>query len=400
MKTRTVLLLLIGAAVLAGLYGCGQMQGSAGFSDMFRIKVEAVFKESVARNGFPGAVLGIMRASDGAELYLATGMSEADDTTAMDQRTWMAKTAMTTDTRFRIASVSKTFTAILILKLIDEGKIALTDTIDKYFPGLVPNSASIEIKHLLTMSSGLYDHESSPYIEDYQFKGSLTQYFSPEALIGYSNSYGGGTVKFAPGANYEYCNTNFTILAMIAEKVTGKTYDQLITEEILTPLGLTSTVAPSAADVNMPAPFAHGYQPPDSASAWRDYSVQNMSWDLGAGSIVSTAPDLIRMIRAVYNGELISAAMKTAMMTPPPITDMTGKPSLYGFGVACSADGTVGHTGANPGYNAVMIYSKGYYYAILGSAGMLSKIMTPTGEVTAVTSVSNILKDVSAAVQE
>jgi D-alanyl-D-alanine carboxypeptidase len=286
-KSLGLLGAFLGLLVLIGLCSCGQSQTSAVFSDDFKVRVTAAFNASVSKNGFPGATLGVMRASDGATLCLAAGLAEANDPTIADQRTWTAKSALTTGTHFRIASVSKTFTATLILILVDEGAIALTDTIDHYFPGLTPNSATIEVQHLLTMSSGLYDHEFYPPLGDYLLNGSLTQYFTPETLVGYSLTYGSGEVRFAPGQYGDYCNTNYTILAMIAQQATGKPYDQLIREKIVTPLGLTGTFAPASTEVDIPAPVAHGYQPPSSESAWRDYSVQNMSWDLGAGTIIS-----------------------------------------------------------------------------------------------------------------
>lgn len=379
--------------------------GDGGFSPAFIQDVTAAFETSVKSNGFPGGVLGLMRASDGAKMVAATGMAEPISTADLDQGSWTAKTLMTTDAHTRIASVSKTFTAIVVLMLVDQELISLDQTIDDFFPGLVPNSDVITVRNLLNMASGLYDHEDYPSLDEYTLCGDLTTYFSPEELVEMSNTYSGGKVWFQPGEYYKYVNTNFTILAMIAQAVTGKSYKYLVTEFIIDKLGLTGTTVPGDNEVDIPQPFAHGYDIPGyqgrgqicfGQNFWKDYSVQNMSWDLGAGSIVSTADDLLRFMKAVYTGELISPQLKEAMFTPPAIADFdSGTPSRYGFGIVVSPGRFIGHNGANYGYNTVMDYQEGYYYSILVNAGM--GIVSPDGT-QKTGSVSKILADVQAVV--
>ncbi len=338
------------------------------------------FTEAVQANGFPGGVLGLRRLSDGATLFVASGLAEASSTPTNDPTQWPAAEPMSVDRHTRVASVSKTFTAMMILTLVDEGLLTLDKTIDDFFPGLVPNSDRITLRHLLTMTSGLYDHEDSVPIGRATTCGDLTTYYTPEELIAFSNESGGGEVHFEPGEYYKYTNTNFTILAMIAQEVTGRSYQQLIATRIAEPLGLSNTFAPANDEVTPPSPYMHGYQIPSTMAgaelicegydSWWDYSIQNMSWDLGAGSMISTAGDLLRFMSAVYSGELISPELYNEMMTPADVTDFSsGQPSNYGFGISVLPDGRAGHEGSNAGYNTIMIVDGEYAYAIAVNAG-------------------------------
>ncbi len=373
---------LIVVALFFSIAGCGS--SPAAISPEMQQRVTDAFTTSLASNGFPGGVFGMMRADDGASFVVASGMAEAEDTSNIDQSTWTTKVAMTSDTRTRVASVSKPFTAMVILILIDRGYVTLDDVIDDFFPGLVPNSSRITVRNLLNMASGLYDHENSVPLNEATLCGDMTVYYSPEELIAMSNEVGGGAVMFEPGAYYTYINTNFTILAMIAQQATGQTYGELVTDLIIGPLNLTGTSVPENDEATMAAPYAHGYDIPASVGAgfvcvgddaWRDYSVQNMSWDLGAGSIVSTSADLMRFMKAIMTGELISAELHEAMLTPPAITDfVTGAPSAYGFGLMVLENGFIGHEGANAGYNTQMCYYKGYYFGAFVNAGIFVTI--------------------------
>lgn len=393
---------LLGVCIM----GCSSSssESQSGFPEDFRQRVAEAFKTSVNENGFPGGILSIARVEDDDSFTTATGMAEAFSITDLDQNSWTTKTPMETDTYSRIASVSKPFTATMILTLIDEGLLTLDNTVEDFFPGLVPNSAIITIRNLLNMTSGLYDKENYPPLMEAMLCGDLTVYYSPDEVIDMSNKLGGGGVLFEPGQYYNYSNTNYTILAMIAEEVTGSTYQELISQRIIEKLGLTGTTVPGDGETTMPSPFAHGYDIPagkvpdicSNDTLWRDYSIQDVSWDLGSGSIVSTAQDLVRFMKAVATGELISNELKTQMFTPPPeVNDFeTGNPSSYGFGIDVLSNGLVGHNGANPGYNAIMVMWDGYYWAILLNAGMF--VMSDGEPIT--TQVGQVLKDVKNAI--
>ena len=387
--------------------GCSSSNNNSpsGFQEDFKQLVAETFESSVNENGFPGGILSIARVEDDANFTTATGMAEAFSIADLDQPSWTTKTPMKLETHSRIASVSKPFTATMILTLVDEGLLTLDHTVEDFFPGLVPNSDIITIRNLLNMTSGLYDKENYPPLMEALLCGDLTVYYSPQELINMSNELGGGGVMFEPGQYYNYSNTNYTILAMIAEEVTGSTYEELISQRIIQRLGLKGTTVPGDDETIMPSPFAHGYDIPagkvpdicPNDTLWRDYSIQNMSWDLGSGSIVSTAQDLVRFMKAVATGELISNELKTQMFTPPPeVNDFeTGDPSIYGFGIDVLQNGFVGHNGANPGYNAIMAKWDGYYWAILLNAGMF--VMSDGEPVT--TQVGKILVDVKNAIE-
>jgi D-alanyl-D-alanine carboxypeptidase len=388
--------------------GCSESDNdnNPNFLPNFEQRVAEAFKMSVSENGFPGGVLGIARVENNATLTIATGMSEALNTTNLDQHSWVTKTAMTTDTHSGIASISKPFTAIMILMLVDEEILTLDQTIEDFFPGLVPNSAIITIRNLLNMTSGLYDHENYLPLAEETLCGDLTIYYAPEELIAMSNALGEGSVLFEPGEYYSYSNTNFTILAMIAQEVTGKTYKELITDLIIRRLDLSGTSVPGDYETTMPSPYAHGYDIPagkaegicSDDTSWRDYSIQNMSWDLGAGSIASTAKDLLRFMKAIITGELISPGLKEQMLTPPQVNDLhSGRPSAYGLGIMVQQNGAfIGHSGGNFGYNTIMCCWEGYFYAILLNAG---GFITNEGAVKT-TQAANILMDVKEAVSQ
>jgi len=184
---------------LLGIYSTGcdgtSSDRTSTFPLDFQQRVAGGFAASVSENGFPGGVLGIMRPEDGATFLPATGMAEALSIVNTDQRLWTAKTSMTADTRFRIASVTKPFTATMILMLVDQGALSLDQTIEDFFPGLVPNSNIITIRNLLSMTSGLYDHEEYPPMVKYITCGDLTQHFTPEELIELSNTSGGRRLR-------------------------------------------------------------------------------------------------------------------------------------------------------------------------------------------------------------
>ncbi len=156
--------------------GCSgsSSDSNPGFPADFQRRVAEAFKTSVSENGFPGGVLGIARVEDSATFTTATGMAEAVSIASLDQHSWVSKTAMTTDTHSRIASISKPFTAIMILMLVDEGILTLDQTIEDFFPGLVPNSTIITIRNLLNMTSGLYDHENYLPLAEETLCGDLT----------------------------------------------------------------------------------------------------------------------------------------------------------------------------------------------------------------------------------
>lgn len=214
---------------------------------------------------------------------------------------------------FRIGSVTKTFTAVLILQLAGEGRLGLDDSLDRWLPGLVPGGGEITLLRLLDHTSGLYN-----YTDDLDAAGILRNrsvYWSPRQVVAMANRH---EPIFTPGISRAYCNTGYILLGMVIEKVTGKTYDTAVKSRILQPLDLGQTLTPGDAEV-LPEPHACGYLMLDGRPV--DITTINTSQAWAAGGMVSTAGDLNQFFRALLAGGLLRSAELRAMQTTIPTTE-------------------------------------------------------------------------------
>ena len=142
---------------------------------------------------------------------------------------------MRPDNHFKIASLTKTYTATVVLQLVGEGKLSLDDTVEQRLPGVVPNGGKITIRQLLNHTSGLADFESDPrYLKPY-LSGNFGYYWAPRQLVRMGVSH---KPLFAPGTRWSYSNTNYVVAQLIVEKVTGKTLGAELKRRIFQPLGL------------------------------------------------------------------------------------------------------------------------------------------------------------------
>ena len=173
----------------------------------------------------PGAVLVIR---DGNQtLRLASGSAEL-----------APKVSMRTTDRFRVGSITKTFVATVVLQLVGEGKLALSDTVESRLPGVLPHGTSITVRQLLSMTSGLFDYlnDGDTTVDDRLLRGELTYRWSPSELIAISNAH---RPRFAPGTAWEYCNTCYVLLGLIIEKVTGNALGDELHRRVFARAGLT-----------------------------------------------------------------------------------------------------------------------------------------------------------------
>jgi CubicO group peptidase (beta-lactamase class C family) len=232
------------------------------------------------------------------------------------------KTPVTVKTKFRIGSVTKQFTAAAILKLAEDGKLAIDDPLAKYFPDVV-NAQTITLRHLLTHTSGLHSFTDEP-----DFLSRVTKPISPAALIAEIQKY---PPDFAPGTNFRYCNTAYFLLGEIVAKVSGQMYGEYLRTTFFEPLGMKDTgvyvnaVPPQDAAVGYS--FEKGSVKP--AVDW------DMSWAGGAGALYSTVGDLFRWTEALHAGRVVDAASFKEMTTinplPPGVDGLS-----YGFGLVIS----------------------------------------------------------------
>jgi D-alanyl-D-alanine carboxypeptidase len=268
-----------------------------------------------------------------------------------------------TNGRFWAGSITKTFTATLVLQLVAEGKITLDAPVAGYLPELGLDRR-ITVRMLLQHTSGLFNYTGElrpdgtlvpgiPATGDEWLNNRFHSY-RPEELVRLALS---KPANFAPGTDQSYANTNYTLALLLIEKVTGRSYAQEMRQRILRPLGLKGTVVPGDR-TQLPEPHAHGYYryEEDGQQKTVDISRQNLSLLAGAGDMISTTQDLQTFISALNGGELLPAPLLAEMRKP------YGKYN-YGFGLFVQDlgpnCGTVyQHNGSPPhGYGALMYSS-------------------------------------------
>jgi D-alanyl-D-alanine carboxypeptidase len=268
------------------------------------------------------------------------------------------QTPMTATDRFRIYSITKTFTATVVLQLVDEGVVTLDDTVTTWLDNpavaVIPNVDRVTLRQLLTHTSGIYDFgddTDSPFWDD-AFLGpnaDWSQVWTIPGLLAYAAG-SAHAPYFAPGEGVAYSNTGYLLLGLIVEAATGRPFRDELRERILVPLDLRDTALAEGA--GLPAGTVDGYELLDGEFV--DVSSINLSWAWTAGAIVSTTADLSRFERAAYDGELLSPASREAMFT---FSDKTEFRLQFGMGVIRSRTPNgplVGMDGGSAGGNSTM----------------------------------------------
>ena len=299
-------------------------------------EVERYLDEESAYKGFQGVAL----VAQGNEIKFAKAYGNADyDDNIVNK----------VNTRFAIASNTKQFTAVAIMQLMEDGKINLDDTIDKYFPKF-KYANQITVRELLQMRSGLVDYlnavelyfkdeESLKILNDYREKAYFDEYVSDSrwtADIILNNLYL-SELQFEPGQAYDYCNTNYYLLGLIIEQASGVSYEDYIKENIFKPCGMKIS-SMSAEDTD-----AKGHGSVESGEI-----VVNPKFTFAAGNIYTNVYDLLRWERMLHTGKLLSQESYNEMITP-------SEDSGYGFGLIIS-DGIIRHSGVIDGFNSYTEY--------------------------------------------
>jgi D-alanyl-D-alanine carboxypeptidase len=249
----------------------------------------------------------------------------------------VAKQSNTVNTKFRVGSISKTFTTVLIFKAIENGKLTLETSLDKFFP-TVKNSSSITIKNLLNHSSGIFNFtNSSDYMKYY------TSAKSREELLQIINKYDS---DFKPGSKHSYSNSNFVLLSFILEDVFKSSYASLLEKYIAKPLQLKNTYVGGKLDVLANECKSYNF----IFKNWNEMPETDMSIPLGAGAVVSTPSDLLTFIDALFNEKLI---------TKHHVDLMTTIENDYGLGIFKYPFGKqygFGHGGGIDGFKSILMY--------------------------------------------
>jgi CubicO group peptidase (beta-lactamase class C family) len=251
-----------------------------------------------------------------------------------------ARVAATPQTNYRLASVSKQFTAAAILLLSEDGKLALDDPVRRWLPSLPASADAITLKHLLTHTSGLVDYE------DVMAQGATEQVHDADVLRLLESQ---DRTYFIPGSGYRYSNSGHALLALIVEKASGRRYAAFLHDRIFAPLGMDYTVAyeQGVSDVDH---RAYGYSSIDGK--WRRTDQSPTSAVLGDGGIYSSIEDLAKWDAALYDDRLLSAASRKLAATPWTRTD---DPAVeYGYGWRITGD-SQWHSGETIGFRNVIV---------------------------------------------
>jgi D-alanyl-D-alanine carboxypeptidase len=265
-------------------------------------------------------------------------------------------------------------TASVILQLAQEGKLSFDDAVSKYVPG-VPNGDHITIAELLEMRSGLYNYTDAPEISA-SMDRDPTKVWSPAEWLAIAFAH---PPNAPPGTAYEYNNTNYLLLSLVAEKVDRKPLAQSMQDRLFGPLRLQHTVFPALTVNTLPEPFSHGYlygsasvammgSPPYSPEVQaaaragtlmpKDYTDLNGSFTQGAGAVISTASDLATWIEALVGGRVFNAAFQRRWLDSlQPEDPSKPKGQRYGYGIIQISWGPntiYFHGGEIPGFNSFM----------------------------------------------
>ena len=244
----------------------------------------------------------------------------------------------TAQTHYRLASVTKQFTAAAILTLAERGKLSLDESIRKDLPSLPSYADPITIRQLLTHTSGLIDYE------DVIPEGTTTQLKDVDVLRLLEAQQ---PTYFAPGTSYRYSNTGYAFLALIVERASGLTFADFLRDNIFLPLAMNTTVAHEEG-VSTVGHRAYGYSRTDNS--WTRTDQSNTSAVLGDGGIYTSVEELVHWLRALDRGRFAEATV--------PRVDTDKRGTRYGFGWRI-ADDVVSHTGETRGFrNALVRFPK------------------------------------------
>ena len=243
-------------------------------------------------------------------------------------------------TNYRLASVTKQFTAAAVLLLAEDGRIELDDRVRRWLPSLPAATNAVTIQHLLTHTSGIVDYEDV-------IPGGTTAQLRDADVLRLLESQ--DSTYFKPGTDYRYSNSGYALLALIVERASSRTFATFLSERIFQPLGMRNTVAYEEG-VSTVANRAFGYTMRGGSWTRKDQSVTSAV--LGDGGIYSSIDDLAMWDAALYDSRLLSDEMKKLAFTPHVATD---RPDVkYGFGWRITGE-TLWHSGETSGFRNVIV---------------------------------------------
>lgn len=294
-----------------------------------KAKLDQLFDRLAEKNKGMGSLVIV---KDGKVLYSrAIGYSQISDT---------EKKPLTAANRFRIGSITKTFTAAMILQLVEDGKLKLTDTLDKFLPQ-VPNAHKITILQILSHRSGIPNVKREQNVQGNVNTTPMTKEEHLALIVK-------ATPDFEPDTKSGYSNSGYFLLGLIIEKLTSKPYETVLQEKIATKIGLKDTyVATGNIDVNKNECLTYFILPNGN---WKQVPETHPSLLFSAGAIVSTPKDLATFIQALFDGKIVSKESLDQIKT------MRDGEGLGMVTFAFAGKTFYGHTGGADNYGAWLAY--------------------------------------------
>lgn len=320
-------------------------QAPAALKDALQGKFEELHKAAT----FPGGTAGFVLA-DGTTIGISVGVSD---------RT--AGTPMKPTDRLLLGSVGKTYASAVALQMIAEGKFSLDDTLARFFGkeawfGRIANAKDITVRHLMTHTSGLVRYEFNPKFTT-DLSAQPDKVWSGVDRLSYLFD---AAPPFAPGAGWEYSDTNYIVLGMIIEHVAKGSYYDELRKRILVPFELRDTVP---ADKRVVPGLVQGYAGPNNPFGGKDQMITdgkfavNPQFEWTGGGLAVTALDLARWGQLLYEGKVLNAPMTARLLDGVP--SRLGPEAKYGLGVIIRPSPlgiTYGHSGFMPGYQTELVY--------------------------------------------
>ncbi len=305
-------------------------------------RVDSLFFQIIGKKA-PGAV--VLVARDG-KILLNKGYGYSDIESGITNNSM---------TRFRIASMTKQFTAFAILRLQKEGKINVKDYLSKYLPNF-PGSNEIQIENLIAQTSGIFNFTR---LGDSVMVDLTSRPASIDELIGLFKD---KPLDFDPGTNWAYSNSGYVLLAKLIEMLSGKSYAEFLKDEFFDPLGMNSTDV-----INGNSLFGNdalGYRFKDNE--FKAVGNWYMDWAMGGGNISSTVGDLFKWNEALYGGKIVDEKTLELALKPHPASLKNG--SGYGYGLfITSSNGleSIGHGGGILGFGSYILRYPKYNLTVI-----------------------------------
>ena len=295
-----------------------------------------LLEQTLSKHGIPGGVVGVWVPGK-RPLIVANGVTNVG-----------AATPINSGAFFRAGSITKMLTATVVLQLVEEGKLALSDRLSRYLPTF-PGAAEITIRQLLNHTSGVYD-----YTKDDDFirimNSDPNREWAPEDLVQIAAAH---SADFSPGTSWRYSNTNYILLGMIVEQITGDSLAKEISLRIAQRLGLLHTYL--AEDSTTPFGFSHAYTGSGSTGTLQDVTVLNPSLAWASGALITDVGDLSIFVKELAEGRLLTPEMQQQMFTWVEYGNGKDPPEAYGLGVV-RLGSLIGHSGSIGGFESAAYY--------------------------------------------